>query len=644
MRHFALLTLLLGGCSWVTPGDLDCQLQLVDDDGDGFPLNQVEDGYEGADRCSHLVAVDCDDDNADVHPEAEEAWYDGVDSDCALDDDYDQDLDGYVADEYQGLATEGVDGSGELPGGDCDDTAGSINPDGTDVWYDGVDSNCSGDDDYDQDADGYVADEYTGLATTYADGTGSLPGGDCDDTAADASPGVTDSWYDGVDSDCAGDDDYDQDVDGFQDAVSAKGGDDCDDLDPSSYPGAVESFSDIIDHDCDGGSQTFTLDDLDDLSWSGTQSLLFRATDSTVYLGVSAEELTHGSTDYYDSALALTFDAVDPSGGYDEAITWLRNYTDPHPKVLTPGTDLYPTDQWLYAGVGIETSSTRQLVLRAWELADGTTYATNPPITAPLSFDDITLAMDVSGNIHAVGCTEDDHEESMVYLWAEPATLLTNNYDDTFGLPTRASTCDLDFFAANGDGTLIASRLSTVAIPSSDTGDTGFGGPPVEVRDIAVYTFTHPATEVGPNFVEQASITGYQPSALQVYQDGFGRQLVIADLAANAVSVLALDAAYVPRVVFEHEFRFDPLLTASSAKGPDDMIYVFAATASGTSTLLYGLPDVMPSMQEIPFDLGIVAEHVAVWVDEAGSYLFLAASGYDVAAKSERVIYGYAEL
>jgi len=45
-------------------------------------------------------------------------------------------------------------------------------------------------------------------------------------------PGAKETWYDGVDSDCAGDDDFDQDGDGWQ--VD----EDCDDTDPDAWPGA----------------------------------------------------------------------------------------------------------------------------------------------------------------------------------------------------------------------------------------------------------------------------------------------------------------------------------------------------------------------------------------------------------------------
>ena len=61
----------------------------MDDDGDGFAADQ-----------------DCDDKDKAIYPGADDAWYDGIDSDCAQDDDYDQDLDGFVANEYVGLATQ----------------------------------------------------------------------------------------------------------------------------------------------------------------------------------------------------------------------------------------------------------------------------------------------------------------------------------------------------------------------------------------------------------------------------------------------------------------------------------------------------------------------------------------------------------
>ena len=73
--------------------------------------------------------------------------------------------------------------------------------------------------------------------------------GDCHDNDADVYPGATETWYDGVDGDCDGGSDYDQDGDTF--TSDAYAGLDCDDTDPDIYPGADEVCDDGVDNDCD---------------------------------------------------------------------------------------------------------------------------------------------------------------------------------------------------------------------------------------------------------------------------------------------------------------------------------------------------------------------------------------------------------
>ena len=81
-------------------------------------------------------------------------------------------------------------------------------------------------------------------------------------SGADIFPGADEVPADGIDQDCAGDDDYDQDADGYQ-AVS-QGGEDCDDTDPTVNPSAVE-ICDGIDNNCDGTVDEDTAADA--LTW-----------------------------------------------------------------------------------------------------------------------------------------------------------------------------------------------------------------------------------------------------------------------------------------------------------------------------------------------------------------------------------------
>jgi hypothetical protein len=127
-------------------------------------------------------------------------------------------------------------------GGDCDDRDPKVRPGVEERWYDGVDQDCDGWSDHDQDRDGHDAL--------------SAGGQDCDDLDPATFPEAPEVWYDEVDQGCDGGDDHDQDGDG--DPAPSGGGEDCDDADPTSFPGAPE-LPDQADNDCNGVVDDVTL-------------------------------------------------------------------------------------------------------------------------------------------------------------------------------------------------------------------------------------------------------------------------------------------------------------------------------------------------------------------------------------------------
>ena len=639
VRPLIPLLLLLPACSWVGKTAFEERLGEVDDDGDGV-----------------AAATDCDDNNAAISPAIEETWYDGIDNDCAGDDDYDQDGDGFVPDEHLGLETADIPESGAFPGGDCNDTIPTVSPRQPDTFYDGVDQDCDGADDYDQDVDGYVADEYAGLVTENAEGTGALPVGDCDDLVATVNPSSQDAWYDGVDTDCGGeddwdadgdgfvpfdyyddygpttyvtlsgnlpngdcddddatihvgatdtwyddidsdcreDDDFDQDLDGYQDVRN--GGEDCDDLDAAAFPGGMEHLGDAQDSDCDGGVDSFALSAVPGYTWEGPHDPIFVASSTRVYLSIAGTETFTGSETYYDSALALYWSATSPSDGISSYVAWSANTRDPSSYDLGAGQAFIAGDTYLYGALGLDNDTARSLLMVRYTLSARVAASVSAQSTDDWALmEDVSLVQDSDGTLHAVGC--DATDGVLAYMKVSDIGSGSGIADtNEEGLSIWSSACVLDI------------RDGVAQVFTSEGGT------------IVSYAFDPTAADV--EFVATPVSDAYAPLDLDIPSDRTNRTLVFADDTSD--SIVSLDEDLTPTVIAEGFGALD----VDSHLGDDGDEYIGFVTPDGGAWLARGNASDGYTYTELGVSFSV--ESIAVWT-EGDSLLVGVTGGDDVA-------------
>ena len=437
-----------GPQDWEDPTWEDIPFDGIDNDCvDGDTVDADRDQFPGISRTAYAIAavnaglysevslvpwptnvseedVDCDDGNGAIFPEAPDDPYNGIDEDCARNNDYDADGDGQMRPSENPEAVTAyaasigitIDVTDPNAFGDCQDLDPAVfsgNP--LEVPYDGQDSDCDGTNDFDRDGDGYRPSgfdaEFAAFVALYhptdppAWVALSQPG-DCLDMAVGALPGVdpalvnpgitTDDPYDGVDADCAGDTDFDADGDGYtvqgfdqaiEDydlawstgaapawqptilAASALPGD-CDDTQSTVAPGNLEVLGDEADSDCDGvdDSTPFAYSTLawDRPGWprvvrnADHYLVLSNATWTVRRTPIGAAEFPHGAM--------YAFFSADPTGpdlpGYRAEPLNVRLWANSNAATAEPQSaalDVVSVGQTMFVGNAYYTASNNSL-------------------------------------------------------------------------------------------------------------------------------------------------------------------------------------------------------------------------------------------------------------------------------------------
>ena len=504
--------------------------------------DQDKDGWRQADAPDLEEQADCNDKNAEIYPHATDTWYDNIDADCQGNDDFDADSDAVRA------KTGGGDDCDDEPLDDADHggpTAAATYPGADDTWYDGVDQDCAGNDDFDQDDDGYVPEEYfegdQAPKTRWCPSCGDGNKGDCDDDPKDDETaliaadqvyaGHTDTWYDGVDQDCAGNDDFDRDLDGYANDASLIDGavpatehcaacplsapGDCDDSDALFHTGAVEDPSTNHDQDCDGGAASVGVDQDADIGWILTDPYALRASDtsSELWFSVSARRVEdHAGTTYDDTAVGFSYSYANPDLGLQS----INNWQAPGSSFdITAGQAFEVIGTDFLGATGLQGGSNRVLVVSRTPVGGTRKSVSAPqPLLTAVEDIDVAVAMDDAGVVHAISC---DSLTGLHYVRAKPSDFTAGN-SGTFNL----------LYTAFSPQSCALQTLGTTGYVHY--GDASDGGASVWM------TFS---TETTPSFSEISREAADVADSVVLEDDG-DLILIIADTTAGVIEVQRL--------------------------------------------------------------------------------------------------------
>ncbi len=394
--------------------DNDCDGE-IDEDGDTLWFPDADsDGHGDATSAGRLAcdptdgevasADDCDDANAEISPDADEAC-NLIDDNCDGDIDEgvgstfwaDTDNDGYGAVSDATTACEAPEGFVDNPD-DCDDDDSDIYP-GAEEICDEQDNNCDNRVDegvtntffIDLDNDGFGDVSATTEGCVVPGGYAEVAG-DCDDGNADISPAGIEVCNT-IDDNCDGTVDEatavdartfyaDSDTDGFGDAASplvacflpsgyAEADTDCDDTSAAVNPAAAEVCNSGIDDDCNGLADDLDAGVTDRQTWyQDSDGDTYGTTSSAVLACVAPSTYVAAPGDCNDAAYFVNPGVTEIcNSGVDDDCDGLSDDTDPSLDLSTRTTHYDDADS---DGYGDPTTGATTCSVGAGEVTDNT--------------------------------------------------------------------------------------------------------------------------------------------------------------------------------------------------------------------------------------------------------------------------------
>ena len=249
---------------------------------------------------------------------------------------------------------------------DCNDIEAAINVEATDTWYDGIDSNCDQQNDFDKDGDNTLdtvqGEDWCSNPANYIDyyNSWAYQGGGTDGVPGLSSVTITGGGlpqFNGTSFTC--------------DPSTPQSDFDCEPNQSAFYPGAVEILGDAFDGDCDGDVNRSPLfgEPNNIGGWTNPGSLIVSKNDYHYIISTTVEQATIQGNSYEFDGVSLFFDH--DAGFLAEFEGTIPRDNGRCSSGISASLDVATTSDGLYFANGCQASLSPWLRVENWQWSSG---------------------------------------------------------------------------------------------------------------------------------------------------------------------------------------------------------------------------------------------------------------------------------